>query len=106
MAYAIYTHYVEGGDELARKHARAHLDHLATWEERLIASGGLMDEAGALVGGCVIVAADTLSEVEAFVADDPFTRNGVIRDVEITQWIQTFLNGRADRTPFTPHDSR
>lgn len=101
MAYVIYTQYIDDMSMIQR-FAPAHMAYLATREAELIASGGLLDESGNIVGGCITLAVDTKEEAEQFVAKDPFTTNNIIKDVVVTRWFQTFLHGRADQEPFTP----
>jgi len=101
MAYVIYTQYIHDTTKIM-EHGQAHMDYLARFEAQLIASGGLVDETGKIVGGCITLAVDSKAEAETFVANDPFTTKGVIKQVAITRWFQTFLHGRADQTAFEP----
>lgn len=101
MAYVIYTQYIDDMS-MIQQYGPAHMEYLATKETQLIASGGLLDESGNIVGGCITLAVDTKEEAEEFVANDPFTHNNIIKEVSVTRWFQTFLHGRADQEPFTP----
>lgn len=96
----VFTRDGKGGPEIRAKYRQAHLDYLATWETKLIASGGVQDETGAFIGGMIIIDVDTKAEAEAFVHNDPFRTAGLFGEVNVFRWFQTYLHGRADRTPF------
>lgn len=48
--------------------------------------GPMLDEAGAMTGTMLVVEADDLAAVRAFVADDPYVRAGLFASIEIRPW--------------------
>ncbi|NIF77118.1 YciI family protein [Paraburkholderia sp. Cy-641] len=63
---------------------RAHLD--AARGLRVLQSGPLLDEKGAESGSLLILEADVIDAVQAFMAADPYVQAGLFDRVEIYPW--------------------
>lgn len=93
MQYVIFCTDNAGGKnvELRRSVRAAHLKHLATLRatNSLMLAGQLLQDSGdnAIPGGAVgsvlVVEFETLEQVKAWVAADPYTTAGVFRKIEI-----------------------
>ena len=60
MAFLIYTLDKPGTDALRAQHRAAHYAYLETWVLRLIASGGLQDDAGQrFIGAAILLDCET-----------------------------------------------
>lgn len=74
----------------------AHLDYMRQNLPRVLASGGLLDDPGAVgLGGLILLDIDSREEAEAFVQGDPFYTGGVYRNPAITRWRKAFYDGKA-----------
>lgn len=62
----------------------AHLD--AAEGLRMLQTGPLLDETGAEVGSLLILAADAIEAVQAFMKTDPYAQAGLFAQVEIHPW--------------------
>ncbi|OYW95671.1 MAG: hypothetical protein B7Z13_01095 [Caulobacterales bacterium 32-67-6] len=62
----------------------AHLAYIGEHLERVKLAGPLLDEAGEMAGSLILYEAETLAEVEAFNAADPYKTAGVFERVEIS----------------------
>ncbi|MEC9356373.1 MAG: YciI family protein [Pseudomonadota bacterium] len=95
MAFAIYTRDKPGHQPVRDAHRAAHYAYLQQHQHRLIASGGLQDDAGAeMLGGLIIIDVDTVEAVRKFVEEDPFTIAGLFEEVDIVRWKIAFFDGR------------
>jgi uncharacterized protein len=79
------------GPEGAQKrplYREAHLQRLEAWSQqgKVILAGPLTDKLGSLI----VVEAESLEEVQAFVQNDPYTLHGVFQDVTIHPFLQVF----------------
>lgn len=80
---------MDGADEGAldrRMAARAdHLEGITKLKEegRFLAGGAILDDDGKMIGSAVILDYPDRESAEAAVADDPYSRGGVWRDVKI-----------------------
>ncbi|MDP3138771.1 MAG: YciI family protein [Burkholderiaceae bacterium] len=103
MPYMIYT--VDKPDSRAVRdaHRAAHYEFLQRHQKRLIASGGLQDDAGEVFnGGTILLDVDTRQEAQAFVDEDPFTHAGLAQTVVITRWKMAFFDGARVAPPQEP----
>lgn len=72
-------------DDPARMDVRpAHRDHINELFERGVVrlSGPFADQHGALI----VYEADDISAARALVADDPYTRAGVVEELDLREW--------------------
>lgn len=69
-------------------HRSAHLERLQAWahQGKVILAGPLTDQFGSLI----VVEAESLEEVQAFVNDDPYMRHGIFQEVTIHPFLQVF----------------
>ena len=95
MAYLILTRDVADGASIRDRHRARHYEFLERHAARLLASGGLADEAGeGFIGAAIMLDCATRAEAEAFVREDPFYAAGLFRSVEIIAWRAAYLAGR------------
>ncbi len=93
MPYVIITRDKPGHLELRNQHRMVHLDYLERNKARLLAAGGLTDEAGqGGYGGVIILDTDDRAEAEAFIQNDPFTQAGLFAGIEVIRWRKAFFN--------------
>ncbi|MFM0503204.1 MULTISPECIES: YciI family protein [Paraburkholderia] len=64
----------------------AHLDAAAEGL-RVLQTGPLLDEKGAEVSSLLILEADAIEAVQAFMKADPYAQAGLFAQVEIHQWV-------------------
>lgn len=71
-----------------------HLAHLERHARHLLAAGPMLGPDGAPVGSLIIHDAEARAELDAFLADDPYTTGGLFAEVEVRPWRRVFLDGR------------
>jgi uncharacterized protein len=73
--------------EEARPRHRLHLRAPGQHPVRVVLGGPTLEPAGgAMNGTLLVVEAETLEQVRAFVADDPYVRAGLFQALEIRPW--------------------
>jgi hypothetical protein len=93
MPYAIQTRDKPGTAELRLATRPAHLEYLVKHQDKLLAGGALVDDAGTTAqGGLLIVDTDERAEAERFINEDPFTKAGLFEKVTVTRWRKAFFN--------------
>lgn len=91
---------IETYDAPERAHVRQdryaeHLDYLADHAGLLLACGAkLSDDGRHADGGIYLVDLETREEAEAFIAEDPFSRGGLFREVVVRRWRKAYLDGQ------------
>ena len=90
MLYAVWASDVPGtGAERARVREahRARLRSPAPHEVQVLQAGATLEaEAGSMNGTLLVVQAENIAAVRAFVEDDPYVAAGVYASVEIRLW--------------------
>lgn len=92
---------IETYDAPERAHVRQdryaeHLNFLSTKAELLLACGAkLSDDGNHADGGLYLVDVETREEAEAFIAEDPFSRGNLFREVVVRRWRKAYLDGRS-----------
>jgi len=88
MLYVIIGHDAPEGAAKRPAVRPAHLDHLRPLSEagRVKLAGPLLDRSGSLI----VVEAESLAEVWALVARDPYVTEGVFNRVEVKPFQQVF----------------
>jgi uncharacterized protein YciI len=88
MLYVIIGHDAPEGTAKRPAVRPAHLDHLRPLSEagRVKLAGPLLDRTGSLI----VVEAESLAEVWALVARDPYVTEGVFNRVEVKPFQQVF----------------
>ena len=76
----------EGALERRLAVREAHLAFLDARQAMVRLAGPLLDDAGAVIGSLLIVEAEDRPAVEAFAAEDPYSRAGLFRSTEIRAW--------------------
>lgn len=95
MAFLILTIDKPDSADIRAQFRAQHYAFLEAQVDRLIASGGLQDDAGAtFVGAAILLDCETRAEAETFVEQDPFTAAGLFETVQIVRWKKAFLDGR------------
>lgn len=92
----LFAHFCLNGEDAAGPRVEfrpAHLDYLAATSDRLFAAGPLYDDSAATdledrVGSLYIVDVADRAAADAWLAEEPFNRNGVYGDV----WTQAYEN--------------
>ena len=81
-----------GKEHLRRAHMQ---DHLAFLERQsgVLGAGPLIDSDGNGHGGMWMVEAETLQDVEAMLADDPFRNTGLRKSITVLEWRQVVRDG-------------
>ncbi|MDB5850772.1 MAG: hypothetical protein JWP29_4524 [Rhodoferax sp.] len=93
MFYLILTHDKAGAEALRDQYRADHYAYLTAHRQRILASGGLQNDAGdRFIGGMIVLQVDNRAEAEAFAADDPFARAGLFASVRIERWKPAFFN--------------
>ena len=88
MLYVIIGHDAPDGPQKRPAVRPAHLEHLRPLSEagRVTLAGPFLDRTGSLI----VVEADSLAEVWALVARDPYVTEGVFNRVEVKPFQQVF----------------
>ncbi len=79
--------------EIRKVHMPAHLAYLEANVGTVTAAGPLLTPSGASAGGLWIVEAETESEVERLVHEDPFWPTGLRKSFTILKWNQVYADG-------------
>ncbi len=94
MPYLIVTRDCSEGASIRNAHRAAHFAYLQENQHLLIASGGIQDEEGQFIGGCIILDVDTMAEAQAFADGDPFSKAGLFGEISIARWFKAFFDGK------------
>jgi uncharacterized protein YciI len=84
--YALFRLDAPDVAALRASHRDSHVAHLRSAEMPLKLGGLLLDEEDKVVGSLVVFEADSLGQVEDWVAKDPLTKAGVFDQVSIRRW--------------------
>ena len=81
----LFYDYVEDVMERRGPYRAAHLDHAQAWKDAgKLVSGGALGRPPS--GGMLVFLVDDPSEVEAFAAEDPYVRNGIVTGHRVVPW--------------------
>lgn len=84
MHYVIHCLDHDGAVEKRLANYDDHKAYLGSAPVKTVISGPLMaDDEETMIGSCFVIEADTLAEVEAFSAADPFAKVGLWKTVSI-----------------------
>ena len=84
MHYVIHCLDHDGAVEKRLANYDVHKAYLGSAPVKTVISGPLMaDDEETMIGSCFVIEADTLAEVEAFNAADPFAKVGLWKTVSI-----------------------
>jgi uncharacterized protein YciI len=88
MKFVIFGFDGPDGEAKRKLHRPAHLAHLEPLDSqgRVILAGPLTDKTGSLI----VIEADSLAEVQALTAADPYVKFGVFERLEIHPFLQVF----------------
>ena len=77
----------------------AHLSFLEARADRITAAGPLSTPSGEAAGGLWLVEADSESDVEQLVYDDPFWPTGLRKSFAILNWKKVYADGSRQINP-------
>ncbi len=93
MPYVVETWDRPDSLELRMRIRPQHIAFLEANTSRLLGAGAkLSDDGETMTGTIYIVDVETRGEAEAFVAQDPFTLNGLPERIVATRWRKAFFN--------------
>jgi hypothetical protein len=93
VPYAIITRDKPNSLHLRNETRAEHLDYLTRHQDKLLAAGAQVDDAGqGGYGGIIIVDTEDRAEAEAFIRDDPFTKAGLFAGIEVVRWRKAFFD--------------
>ena len=84
MLFAIHARDKSGALALRTASRDAHIAFLKAAGSRLKLAGPLLDEAGAMCGSLLIYEAETLTDVHAWLGDDPYGKAGLFETVIVS----------------------
>src|SRR5262245_30834027 len=95
MPFAILFDDAPGAGQTRRRFREDHVAYIRANLDRILASGGLYpDDSDEGCGGLIILDTESRAEAEAFVAGDPFYRQGVFTGYRLVRWRKGFLDRR------------
>lgn len=84
MHYVIHCLDHDGAVEKRLANYEDHKAYLGSAPVKTVISGPLLaDDEETMIGSCFVIEADTLAEVEAFNANDPFRKVGLWKSISI-----------------------
>lgn len=93
MPYVIITKDKPNAVSLRNEVRPEHLKYMTARVDKLLGAFAQVDDANTTVhGGVIVYDSDDRSEVEGFVANDPFTRAGLFESVTISRCRKAFFN--------------
>ena len=93
MLYSIYIKDRVGSGPDRVSAVEPHREYIKARAHNILSAGATFARDGKTVeGGAYIVEADSYEDVEAFVANDPFTLAGIRESVVIQPWIKACFN--------------
>lgn len=87
MLWVIYSEDHDDGLPIRKANRDAHLAYAAGFD--LVSAGPILDDDGEMRGSLVIIDAPTREDVEAYVANDPYTAAGLAKYTRIWAFRQT-----------------
>ena len=73
-------------DRIREEHLKPHREYLQSQKKILVLAGATQNDDGtAAIGSCFVVNVNSRAEAKAFSDGDPFTKNGVFKNVTITR---------------------
>ncbi|MEM8826747.1 MAG: YciI family protein [Pseudomonadota bacterium] len=88
--YAIHCIDKPHAADLRAETRAAHLEHVRSVAERVVAGGPLLNEEGGPIGSLLIVDFVDRREAVGFAAADPYALAGLFASVAVTPWRQVF----------------
>jgi uncharacterized protein len=93
MPYVIITKDKPDSVALRTELRPEHLEYMTARLDKLLGAFAQVDDANAAVhGGVIVYDSEDRSEVEDFVATDPFTKAGLFESVTISRCRKAFFN--------------
>ncbi|WP_374381376.1 YciI family protein [Dongia sp.] len=91
MAFMIYCLDKPNNVETRLANRPAHVEHLTKHESDLISAGPLLtDDGQTMIGSLLVVDFAERSEVDAFLAADPYTKAGLFQSVTVKPYRNVF----------------
>jgi uncharacterized protein YciI len=60
-----------------------HLENMERMKEHIVCAGGLLDEEGKMAGSVLILDFASRGELDAYLAEEPYVKEGVWRQVDV-----------------------
>jgi uncharacterized protein YciI len=102
MNFVVLGRDVPGGAP-RRRHRAAHLGYIADKQQLIVYAGPLLED-GRMIGSLFVFDVADRAALDAYLADDPYFRDGVFESVDIweSRWMvpereDGFLKGEAER---------
>ena len=91
MIFCRFAYDADGKSEERKALLEAHKGHLRAGLAEILQSGPIFASDGSdrKLGALVVFEASSVSEIEAFNAQDPYVVNGVYDRIEIVRWDRT-----------------
>ena len=95
MPYLIYAIDHPDKHDLREAEREAHRKYLAKAGEKLLASGALLDDNDEkITGGVTLLDVETRQEAQQFVKDDPYSKAGIRKEIQILRWRKRWWEGQ------------
>lgn len=95
MPFLIETWDKPNSQQLRQQARSEHLAYLNQHAAKLLACGAKLHDDGSDAGGGIyIVDVDTRAEAEQFIANDPFSKVELFREIRILRWRKAYLAGQ------------
>lgn len=76
----------DGGLEIRKANREAHLAFVKENSASIPVAGPLLDDEGTMMGSTLICEAEDKAALEAMLANDPYAKAGLFKDVTIRGW--------------------
>ena len=86
MLYVIHCFDKQDSLQVRLDNRPEHVAYLKSFGDKLHAAGPTLDAAENMNGSLVIIDLESLTEAEAFAANDPYARAGLFERVSIQPW--------------------
>ena len=93
MQFVIKARDGENTLEKRREVRSEHLENLSKFEGKNLCSGALLDGEGNMKGSMLVLEAESMAQIDAYLAGEPYLREGVWETVEVERMHVVFLNG-------------
>ncbi len=85
MHFAVFNEDKPDHTELRMATREEHLAYMGGFDIRI--GGPIKNEAGDMIGSCIVVQLGSLAEAEAFVANDPYTKAGLFERTRVVEFL-------------------
>lgn len=94
MPYLVYAIDHPNMEEKRESIRQAHRDFLASYGDKVLASGALLEEDGKkIIGGISLIDIDNVEEARRFAYEDPYAKAGIRSQTHIHRWRRRWWDG-------------